>query len=133
MALFYFNVNDGQRVTLDSEGTDLPDQAEAERHATLVAREIMRNNRPRTLTWRVQVCDSRRQPCCELLFASVSQELDHFPIELRDGVTVSAGRVATLNDDIREVRRTLLQLRATLARADRMPYLAALNGTPVER
>ena len=48
-------------------------------------------------------------------------------------MTVSAGRVSSLNDDIREVRRTLLQLRATLARADRTPYLAALNGTPVER
>jgi hypothetical protein len=133
MPLFYFNLNDGKRVNLDSEGTELPDEACAEQHAVLVAREIMRNNRARTLTWRVQVCDSRREPYFELLFASVSQDLDHFPVALRDGVTVSAGRVSSLNDNIREVRRTLLQLRATLARADRTPYLAALNGTPVER
>jgi hypothetical protein len=133
MPLFYFNLNDGRRLTLDGEGTELPDLAAAEQHAAVVAREIMRNNRSRTLTWRVQVSDARRQPCFELLFAKANQDLEHFPVELRDGITASAGRVATLNDDIREVRRTLHQLRATLARADRMPYLAAVNGTPVER
>lgn len=131
MPLFYFNLNDGRRLTLDGEGTELPDLAAAEQHAAVVAREIMRNNRAHTLTWRVQVCDARRQPCFELLFAKASPELEHFAVELRDGLTASAGRVATLNDDIRDVRRSLLQLRATLARVDRKPYLAVVNGTLV--
>jgi hypothetical protein len=77
------------------------------------------------------VSDARRQPCFELLFAKANQDLEHFPVELRDGLTASAGRVATLNDDIRDVRRSLLQLRATLARVDRKPYLAVVNGTLV--
>jgi hypothetical protein len=67
-----------------------------------------------------------------LLFASMDQDFDHFPLQLRDGVTTAANRVATLNDDIRDVRRSLQQLRATLARADRMPYLAAVNGSRVD-
>jgi len=31
-----------------------------------------------------------------------------------------------------ELRQTLLQVRATLARADKMPYLAAVDGTRVD-
>src|SRR4051812_9955927 len=123
MSLFYFNLNDGQSVTSDIEGTELPDQTSAEQHATLVAREIMRNDRPRTLTWRVEVRNARHEPCFELLFASLDEDFDHCPVKLRDGVTSAAKRVATLNDDIRQIRRSLHQLRATLARADRMPYL----------
>src|SRR5690348_9993457 len=98
MALFYFDLNDGQRVTADIEGTELRDQAAAEQHATLVAREIMRNDRQRTLTWRVEVRNARHEPCFELLFALVSQDLDHYPLQLRDGVTSAAKRVARLND-----------------------------------
>jgi hypothetical protein len=132
MGLFYFNLNDGQRVTADIEGTELPDQAAAEQHATLVAREIMRNARPRMLTWRVEIRNARHEPCFELLFASVDQDLDRYALQLRDGVTGAAKRVATLNDDIRDVGRSLQQLRATLARADRTPYLAAVNGTRID-
>ncbi len=131
MSLFYFNLNNGHRLILDPEGTDLPSRDAAERHATLVAREIMRNNRSRTLTWRLHVCDSERRPCFELLFASVNEDLDHLSAELRNSVTSSAHRVATLNDDIRGVRQSLRELRATLARADRVPYLVAVDGMRV--
>jgi Domain of unknown function (DUF6894) len=132
MALFYFNLNDGHRVTADIEGTELRDQAAAEQHATLVAREIMRNDRLRTLTWRVEVGNARHEPCFELLFAAVDQYLDHYPLELHEGVTSAAKRVATLNDDIRDVRRSLQKLRVTLARVDRTPYLAAVNGIRID-
>lgn len=132
MSIFYFNLNNGHRLILDPEGTELPDQDAARHYAILVARDVMRNDRPRTLTWRLHVWDGERRPCFEVLFASVSEDLDHLPTEVRNALTSSAHRVSALNDDIRDVRQSLRQLRATLARADRMPYLAAVNGQRIE-
>lgn len=132
MALFYFTLNTGTRIIPDLEGADLPDEAAARAEATIIAREIMRNNRGRTMSWRLQVLDAARKSCFELLFANVDEELQCFPPHVRDTVTQSAHRLATLNDDINAVRHSLRQVRATLARVDRVPYLAAVNGAPVD-
>lgn len=132
MALFYFSLNTGSRIIPDLEGTDLPDETAAHAEATIVAREIMRNNRNRTMSWRLQVLDAAHEFCFELLFATVDEELQYLPPHMRETVTRSAHRLATLNDDITAVRNTLQQVRATLARVDRMPYLAAVNGTRVD-
>jgi hypothetical protein len=40
--------------------------------------------------------------------------------------------LTSLNDDINAVRQSLRQVRATLARVDRMPYLAAVNGARID-
>ncbi len=132
MPLYYFTLNTGLRTISDLEGTDLPDEAAAHAEAVIVAREIMRNNRNRTMSWRLQVFDVARKFCFDLLFANVDEELRCFPPHVRETVTQSAHRLATLNDDINAVRNSLLQVRATLARVDRMPYLAAVNGTRID-
>lgn len=133
MPLFYFNLNDGRRLIADPEGTNLPDQAVAHEYAVQVAREIMRNDEHRSLAWRLVVCDAEREPCFELLFASVAENLDHLSPALQAAVERTARSVAALKDSLQAVQMTLLQLRATLARADGLPYLAVLNGQRVDR
>ena len=132
MPLFYFTLNTGAKTVADVEGTDLPDETAAHAEAITIAREIMRNDRPRTMSWRLQVLDCTRTFCFELLFANADEELQCLPPHVRETVTQSAHRLATLNDDINAVRNSLRQVRATLARADRMPYLAAVNGTRLD-
>ena len=132
MPRFYFNLKARQRTIVDSEGTELRDETAADAEAVVIAREIMRNNHSDTRTWRLLVCDAEHQPCFELLFATVDEELQYYPESVRQTVTAAAQRVATLEDDIGALRQTLLQVRATLARADKMPYLATVDGTRVD-
>jgi len=131
MPLYHFTLNTGARMIADPQGTDFADDAAAYAEAVIVAREIMRNNRHKTMSWRLQVLDAAHQFCFELLFANVDEELQYFPPHVRETVMQSAHRLAMLNDDIHAVRHSLLQVRATLARVDHMPYLAAVNGTRI--
>ena len=132
MSRFYFNLKTRQRIVVDSEGTELGDEAAAHAEAAVIAREIMRNNHTNTRAWRLIVCDAEPRPCFELLFATVDEELQYYPESVRQTVTAAAQRVATLEDDIGALRQTLFQVRAALARADKMPYLAAVDGTRVD-
>ena len=132
MALYYFNVNDGRRVLLDTEGTDLPDDAAAREHAIQVARELMRNARPQVRNWRVRVQNSDREELADLLFASVDDRLDVLSGELRQSVERVYVGVSSLTDSIRTIRMSLHRVRATLARAERAPYVAAIDGERVD-
>jgi hypothetical protein len=132
MSLFYFSLNTGPRLVADREGTPLPSIDAARSYAAAVARDIMRNDRHRTLSWRICVSDSEHRPCFEVLFASVADDLMRFSPAVQETLTRTAHSVASLNDDIKAVRESLLRLRATLARADQMPYLAALNGARID-
>lgn len=129
MALYFFNLKDGRTTIPDQDGTELADDDAARAHAVVVARESMRNNESRTRTWRLQVCGPDRQPCFELLFASVDETIDQLPDEIGASVREVSGKFASLHDAIADVRMSLLQVRATLARSERAPYLAALNGS----
>jgi hypothetical protein len=132
MGLYHFNLHDSSRVIQDSEGTDLPDDEAARAHATIVAREVMRNNTRNTLSWRLRVCNSERELCFELLFASVSEEFDHCGPQIRDAITEKSQSMASLQDNIDALRHTVNQVRTTLARIDGHPYLAAVNGRRVD-
>ena len=52
----------------------------------------------------------------------------HLTPELRTSVETICRRHALLTDAIVDVRTTMLQLKGTLARSDRRPYVAAENG-----
>jgi hypothetical protein len=132
MALFYFHLNDGERVIQDREGTELPNHAAAHEHAAIVAREIMRNGKLRSLWRRLAVCDAEHQPCFDLLFASVADDFDHLTPEWQATIRRGAGRIASLRANLQNVQLSLRQLRATLARADGLPYLAAVNGQQID-
>jgi len=126
MKRYYFNLWTTKQLLLDTAGTALSDETAARAHARAVARDLMRNCAPNTRSWRLDVRDGDGQACFSVLFASVD---DTVPPELRAAVIEGSTRAATLRDAIHEVRLSLLQLRATMARAEGMPYLAAVDGS----
>jgi hypothetical protein len=131
MPRYYFNLRDTTRLIPDREGTELADERSARDHAVIVAREVMRNRSTLTRSWRLQVCDAGGSTSFELLFASVAPELDYYPAEFRELVQRKSHAFARLADQISEVHDQVLQTRALLARADGLPYLAAVNGRRV--
>ena len=128
MPRYYFNLKKREATLLDPDGTDLPDEAAARAHAHQVMGQLMRNANVRTRTWRLTVMNQDRSPCFELLFASYDDSMAHLTPELRSSVEMLCRRQASLTDAIVDVRTTMLQIRGTLARSDRKPYLAAENG-----
>ncbi|MEJ2375049.1 MAG: hypothetical protein P8Y53_04415 [Pseudolabrys sp.] len=71
MALYYLNLKNRHEVLVDPEGTEFASDADARAHAPVVAKELMQNRGAETRTWRMQVCDAERRPCCEVLFATL--------------------------------------------------------------
>ena len=130
MALYYFNLKDRNGILVDPEGTELAGEDEACAHAAQVATELMQNRGPETRTWRLQVCDAARRPCCELLFATLAT--NQFPGKLRETVISLSANFASVYDSLSDLRTTLRQIDNTMARAQGLPYLAALNGTRID-
>ena len=128
MPRYYFNLKRRDDMLVDSDGTDLPDEAAARQHAVHVVSELMRNANVRTREWRLAVMDQDRQSCFELLFASYDDSMAHLAPELRSSVEMICHKRALLTDAIVDVRTTMLQIRGTLVRSDRKPYVAAENG-----
>jgi len=126
MTRYYFNLWTSRQLLLDRDGTVLPDETAAKAHARVVACDLMRNRAPNTRSWRLDVRDGGGGPCFSLLFASVDETV---PPELRAAFIDGSTKAATLRDAIHDVRLSLLQMKATMARADRLPYLAAVDGT----
>jgi hypothetical protein len=71
MPRYFFNLNDGEKVIPDLEGTELPDDDSARAHAAQVVRELAKNREHETGAWRLAVCDAQGTLCFELLFASL--------------------------------------------------------------
>ena len=128
MPHYHFNVKRREGTLLDPDGMDLPDEAAARGHALHVMSELMRNANVRTRAWRLTVIDENRGACFEFLFASYDDSMAHLTPELRASVETICRRHALLTDAIVDVRTTMLQLKGTLARSDRRPYVAAENG-----
>jgi hypothetical protein len=128
MPLYYFNLNHRDGTTPDCDGTDLPDDAAAGLHAGAVARELLRHREAKRRSWCLQVCDAARAPLFELLFADVDPSLDHLSPELKASLNDVSLKASRMNDSIKDVRASIHQLRGTLACADGLPWLAAING-----
>jgi hypothetical protein len=92
----------------------------------------MRNAKPHVRFWRVQVRDSDREIRADLLFASVDDRFDSLSGELRQSVERLHRGMVSLEDSIHTVRMSLHRVRATLARAERVPYVAAVDGERVD-
>lgn len=109
-------------------GIELPDERSARGHACDVARELMRNRERQTGWWRIAACDVQGILCFELLFASVDPLLSELPPKARALIEDVCQKTATLNDAILQVRRTLSQVRGTMARSDGAPYVTTSDG-----
>lgn len=70
MPCYFFNLNDGEKIIPDLEGTMLPDHDSARAHADQVARELARNREQETMSWRLVVRDEQGTLCFELPFKS---------------------------------------------------------------
>ena len=127
MPRYYFTLKRREGTLLDPDGMDLPNEAAAREHALHVMSELMRNANVRTRAWRLTVIDENRGACFEFLFASYDDSMAHLTPELRTSVETICRRHALLTDAIVDVRSTMLQLKGSLARCDRRPYLAAGN------
>jgi hypothetical protein len=132
MPRYYFGLNTGSRVIVDREGSELSDLDAARVQAQAVARDVMRNDGCRTLSWRVQVTDANHKLCVEVLFATAAEEMAYYPLHVQESLTHTATRVATLNDEIKSVWQSLGSLKATLSRSDGLPYLAAVDGKRID-
>jgi len=128
MPRYYFNLKDRAGFVPDLEGTDLTDAGAARTYAAEIVRELLRHREAERRSCRLEVCDADHKPLFEVLFADLDDTLNHLSPELKanlKGVYRNAGR---MNDTINDVRATLHQLKGTLARADHMPWLAAIDG-----
>jgi hypothetical protein len=129
MATYYFNLKGHHDRYVDPHGTVLADLGQAKEHARQVALELMQRRELKTRSWRLEVCDAGRAPVFELLFATVDPMLAQLPPNFRTRVEELSARTGGMVDAILDVRNTLHQIRGTLAKANREPYLAALDGT----
>jgi len=131
MPTYWFNLKTRDGTIIDPEGTDLPNDASAYEYAEAVARELMAHREPQTRFWRLEVRDSGRLPKRDLLFVSIDETLSHLTPELRSSVEGLCASSASLVEGIGAIKLTLLDVKATIARAEGVLYLAAVNGAAV--
>jgi hypothetical protein len=108
MPRYFFNLNDGQKIIPDLEGTELPDDDSARAHAVQVARELARNRERETRSWRLAVCDAEGTLRFELLFGSMEEVISRLPPVIRLMFEDADGNTASLNKAMEQVRMTLL-------------------------
>jgi hypothetical protein len=120
MPLYYFALKCGSDVIADREGIELPDHGAAHAEAVAIARELMFCRELPTRKWRLQVCDDDLNPCSEVLFAEADETLGHLAPHYRETVEALARHSASLDDAFGEVRASLVEVRETLARADKI-------------
>ena len=108
MPRYFFNLNDGQKIIPDLEGTELPDDDSARAHAAQVARELARNREQETRSWRLAVCDAQGTLRFELLFASMDESISRLLPVIRFMSDDAGGGQASLNEALEQVRATLL-------------------------
>jgi hypothetical protein len=107
MPRYFFNLNDGQKIIPDLEGTELPDDDSARAHAVQVARELARNRERETRSWRLAVCDAEGTLCFELLFGSMDEVISRLPPVIRFMFEDADDSTASLKA-MEQVRVTLL-------------------------
>ena len=103
---------------VDRDGEELPDDAAAYEHAVEVARDIMRHREENCRSYRLQVCNENLETCFEILFASIDETLQSHTVDCRNSIIESAHARASLDETMRQVRRTLSNVRETLIAAD---------------
>jgi hypothetical protein len=130
MPRYFFNLRTKDGCVRDREGTFLADEASARAHASAVARELMQHRQARTRYWRLDVCDEEK-PCFDLLFARIDDSMSHLDPELRRSIESVSATAASLSETIAAVGVSLMQIKATLARTEGAPYLAAIDGVRI--
>jgi hypothetical protein len=126
MPTYFFDLHTPREVVRDLIGSELACEASAREHAAGVARELMLNREAQTRSWRLDVRDGEGRRVFKLMLVTVDESLARFSPEVRSSLENMCANNASLCDTIRSVRRTLRQVKGTMARADRLPYLTAI-------
>ncbi|HET7848516.1 MAG TPA: hypothetical protein VFL51_05580 [Pseudolabrys sp.] len=131
MPRYVFDLNTGREVFRDPDGMELADATAAEAHGAAVVREIIRNNKAQTSAWRLQIHTGEREPCFEILFASVDDSIRHLPLKVQALVRQGSSTTASLMETFQAVQLTLLRAKAAIARSRKHPYIAASDGVRI--
>jgi hypothetical protein len=87
MSLYYFDLKCRGATHCDPDGTDLPDDGAAQRHAQTVARELMFGREAETRAWQLRVSDSQHEHSFSVAFANADEErLSRLPANIRETV-----------------------------------------------
>jgi hypothetical protein len=125
MPTYFFDLHTPGEVVRDLVGSELACEGSAREHAAGVARELIRHQEALTRSWRLDIRDSEGRGFFQLMLVSVDESLAPIPPELRSSMEDMYANNASLWDTIRAVKRSLRQIKGTIARADRLPYLVA--------
>jgi hypothetical protein len=130
MTRFYFDLLASDQLVRDEDGMDCCDSNAAQEYGRRIAREILQGNELSKRHWRLRIYDrhERRLPMAELLFASADPTLDHFTSRLRGSIEDMCRRHAELMECAAELKMTIHETRAVLARHGGKPFLAATGG-----
>ena len=135
MPVYTFKLHDGRGDVEDKTGVQLPDWDSALRYALAVVHELMWRREVQTRSWCLDIYegDDVDSPISEIPFASVDPSLDHLTPNLRTMVESISERKRLLSDAIHNVKGTIQESRALLARAHGKPYLASRFGKSTVR
>lgn len=128
MPQFHFHLRARGTIHRDLDGVDLPDVAEARRHAHAVADELMRHSDGGTRNWSMCIEDENGEQVFDLFFADVDQRMDLYSPEMRMLAALTCWRHGALIDALCAVRATLIESRMLMARAKGKPVLVHARG-----
>lgn len=128
MPLFRFVLKTNLDSTADLAGEVYPDAASARANAEIVARELMRNRERETRNWRLEIQDEAGTRVDTVTFISLDETFQRFPPQMRANVEGFHKSTASLTDTINALHLSMLQVRATMGRADHVLHLAAVGG-----
>ena len=126
---YTFALRHDDGVTGDETGIWSDDRERACRYAHDVADELMRGREEETRSWRLDVYEDGKR-VDELLFARIDPTLADLAPRLRATVQQGAEYKRAFRDALSDVRSTLRESKALVARSRGKPYLATLRGEP---
>ena len=129
MPRYFFDLKTADRMIRDPEGTELAGERSARAHAHEVARELVANRKMAAIRlWRLSVRNEQDSSHFELLLAPLHPAMSDLSPDMRESVEDVCRSTAALKDTIKQARMSLYQVRGTIARSERAPYIAALDG-----
>lgn len=133
MPIYYFNLKTQEGRIPDPNGIEFLDDDRAREYAEHVALELMHQREVKTRFWRIEVCNAKRRPIVELLFAYVDPLIADLSPACRITVEQASSRTAGLIDAILDTRHSYYELRATLSNSKGKPYLVTRDGIAFQR
>ena len=132
MRHYTFQLRHDEGSTEDETGIWLDDRERACDHARDVANELMRGQEAQARSWRLDVYEDGKL-VDQLLFASIDPTLAHLEPRLRASAERAAESQSGFHEALSDVRATLRESRALVARSRGKPYLATVAGAPTIR